>query len=527
MNDVPTFMGCSGRSLVNIVLVLAANSFLLFGYDNGVMSGLITSDQFFATFGVLSANLQGTVVSLFEVGAFFGAVFPMFVGNWAGRKRMSFFGSVVMILGAILQATAYGIPQLIVGRLVSGFGIGALTATCPVWLSESSKAEDRGRDISIMLTTLIFGIVVSYWADYGFSYIDSDVSWRVPLALQIIFCVIICVLAVGLPDSPRWLFSRGRNDDAIKSLCALRGLPPTDPELVAERDDILAAIALEEHADAGWKGLVVDGGMRGNKRAVLACMILIFQQFTGTNTLTYYSTVIYEQSVGLSRQLSLLMGGFLQIFFLVASLITWYTIDRVGRRALLIFGQFGMGTMFLVLMAALGYPGNKAAGIIATIATFLFQGFFTWGTMATVWCYPSEVLPLSIRTRGAALAAASSWIFGFMIVQITPLGIDTMGRFFYILFTGFNYAMCIFVWWFFPETAGLSLEAVDEIFTDSSETPYISWRRAVKKSLDVYSNRKTRGAHLSAETKAEIGTSRVVEAEKHLGAEERLESAGL
>ncbi|KAI5479682.1 putative hexose carrier protein [Pseudohyphozyma bogoriensis] len=454
------------------------------------LSGIITAQQFFDTFGVLSSSMQGTVTSLMEIGAFFGAVMAMFVGQRYGRRWMSFFGSIVMVLGAVLQASSYGIPQLIVGRIVTGWGLGVLTATCPVWLAESSSPENRGRDVSFMLTMLIVGINVAYWLDYGFAYINSSISWRVPLALQIIFCLVITALSLLLPDSPRWLFSQGRIEDGTDALCSLRGLDPNDSKLQEEKEEIMLAIALEEQGDHGWSGLLKDGGVRGNKRVILACSVLFFQQLTGTNCLTYYSTVIYEDSVGLSRSLSLLMGGFLQVWFFVASFATWFMIDRVGRRGLLMLGYCGMGACFLVLWIMLGYPNSKACGIVAIVATFLFQGFFTWGTMATVWAYPSEVLPLALRTRGGALAAATSWIWGFVIVEVTPPGIASLGRNFYWIFIGFNIVMTALTWYYYPETGGLSLEAADALFADVGDEKYEGWRHAVKKSLVLQKERK-------------------------------------
>lgn len=181
-----------------------------------------------------------------------------------------------------------------------------LTATAPPYLTECSTPKERGRDIAIMLSSLIVGINAAYWIDYGCSFLSGSASFRVPMAMQIIFCLIICFMVIWLPDSPRWLYYRGRTEEALKTLCALRNLPPDHPDLVRERDDILNAIKLEEKASQGWKAVFVDGGVRGNKRVALAAITLFFQHLSGTESLTYYSTVIYEQSVGLSRNLSLL-----------------------------------------------------------------------------------------------------------------------------------------------------------------------------------------------------------------------------
>jgi hypothetical protein len=135
-----------------------------------------------------------------------------------------------------------------------------------------------------MLTSLIIGINVAYWLNYGCNYISSSVSWRIPLITQIIWDFLICGMCCFLPDSPRWLYSRGRAEEGLTALQALRNLPRDDPELLQERDDIIAAIKIEGEESQSWKACFVDGGIRGNKRIALACITLIFQQLTGTNS---------------------------------------------------------------------------------------------------------------------------------------------------------------------------------------------------------------------------------------------------
>ncbi|KAK9458710.1 putative hexose carrier protein [Lipomyces oligophaga] len=489
-----TIFNLRGRALVHVVTLMCSTSFLLFGYDNGVMSGLITSDQFYEVFPSLNGNsdLQGTVTSLLCIGSFFGSLLISGVGDRLGRRPCVLYGSIVVTLGVVIQTAAFSVAQMIVGRITTGFGLGMLTSTTPVYQSECSKAVHRGHDIGVELSTLIVGIVIAYWIDYGFAYLPHSISWRFPLAFQLVFIFILIVLAYFLPESPRWLLLHDRIDEGLQVISDLRGLPCDDPDVIRERNEIMSFSGDDMSSQVSWKDLFLNGGIQRGTRVGIACFGSMLQQLTGTNALTYYSTVIYEQNVGLSRHLSLLMGGFLQLWFLASSIVTWYLIDRAGRRRLFLTGLTGMTICMAVLSAMIHTPG-KGAGIIATIATFLFQSFFTWGTMANTWVYPSELLPLSARTKGAALSTATSWIFTYMVVQIVPVAAANIGYRLYIIFAALNASMCIFCYFFFPETASLSLESVDMLFIDSADKGIVSGlRQAVEKSLDVRSQYKGR-----------------------------------
>lgn len=176
--------------------------------------------------------------------------------------------------------------QLIVGRIVLGWGLGMCTATAPPYLNECSTPRHRGRDMGFMLSMLIIGIIIAYWVDYGTASIAGAASFRIPMALPIIFCLVICVMTIWLPESPRWLYYKGRNEEGHRALAALRGLPLEDREVLVERDDILAAIALEEKESKGWRAMFRDGGVRGNKRVLLAAATLFFQHLSGTECKT-------------------------------------------------------------------------------------------------------------------------------------------------------------------------------------------------------------------------------------------------
>lgn len=286
-----------GPALNYAITATAGSGFLLFGYDQGVMSGLLTGKAFTATFPEMDdPSLQGLVVAIYEIGCFFGAIFCFIYGERLGRRWCIMAGCVVLSLGAILQAAAFGIPQMIVGRIVAGLGNGMNTSTIPVWHSELMKAKNRGRGLAIELAINIFGVMLSYWVDYGMSYVLNDSQFRFPLALQILFAIVTFFGVMVLPESPRWLIAHDRHDEARHILWAVqkdaKTLSIEDEKLSRNMAEIQHAIKEErEAAKAGsFKSMLKNGDQKFLYRTLLGIGGQFMQQLSGINLITYVSS---------------------------------------------------------------------------------------------------------------------------------------------------------------------------------------------------------------------------------------------
>ncbi|KZT23359.1 putative sugar transporter [Neolentinus lepideus HHB14362 ss-1] len=455
--------GLRGKPLLYIITFCCSLGFLLFGYDNGVFSGLTTDPLFLAQLNHPSATLLGFIVAVYELGCLFGALGCAFWGERFGRKTICAWGAAVLVVGTVIQSASYGRPEMIAGRIVTGLGMGLITSVVPIYQSETTPAASRGRMIAVQLSMLIVGIVIAYWIDYGMSLKNSSVQWRFPIAFQVIFAFLLIAMCAVLPESPRWLASHGFTDEALSVLCSLRYAPAESPNVRAEFADIQHAIALESSESGSWKDVFTDGGIMGWQRTAIACAVQAMQQFTGTNIITYYAPYVMENSVGLNRHQSLLLSGGLQLFFLVMSFIPWFILDRVGRRRLFIFGSWGMGSCMLV-SGILIKIGGRYNGTGAVVMLYLFQGFFTIGWMSNMWCYPSEILPLRNRQRGGALSVVFQWLTTFLVVEITPPALSDIGWKTYVIFAVFNWVSIGVAWRWFPETAGRTLESIDFLF---------------------------------------------------------------
>lgn len=305
----------------------------------------------------------------------------------------------------------------------------------------------------------------AYWLDYGLSFVDGPIQWRLPIGFQAVFALALLIQAVVLPDSPRWLIAHNRRDEGASVLAQLEGHESIDhPDVVFKMKEI--EVSLEQESIGGpfkYKELI-QGGPLGNFRRICLCSgIQVMQQFTGANMINYLAPVVYENTMGLSRNLSLILGGATAITFMVASFLPIWTVDRYGRRVLLMISAAGLSLCF-VLTSILLSTGSTSAAYGATAMVFLFQIFLGIGFLPIPWLYPAEISTTRIRARGGSVSAFSNWMSTFIIVQITPPAIANIGWRVFVIFAIFNAIWVPVVYLFFPETKGLELEDVDHIF---------------------------------------------------------------
>ena len=318
LGDIPEY-GVRGGKLQGKALnwsigFIASTGFLMFGYDQGVMSGLLTLDDFqrsiplmapFVTYNPLcfigdpidgvrdpeqcqgTANTQAAAVAIYQIGCFLGSLLVLFYGDAWGRRSSTFWGSWVMILGTVFQAVAMepgSYALMIVGRVVGGIGNGIVTSTIPTWQSECAKPEQRGMLIMLSGAIIAGGISLSYWTVYGFYWLSGTVRWRFPIAFQSFFTLLVIAGLLFLPDSPRWLLMKGRTDEARDVIARLKGLPEDHPEVVAEVKSIDEALRVQ-NSGGGFKfrELLTNGPSQNLRRTLVAMTAQFFQQIGGIN----------------------------------------------------------------------------------------------------------------------------------------------------------------------------------------------------------------------------------------------------
>ena len=244
----PTYAGMSGRKLSLTVSTIATMGFLLFGYDQGVMSGIISAKAFNDIFTATKGNdtMQALVTAVYELGCLFGAIWALFMGDTMGRRWMIITGATIMIIGVIIQVTAFvghiPLAQFIIGRIVTGVGNGMNTSTIPTYQAECSRTSNRGLLICIEGGIIAIGTAIAYWIDFGASYGPDPLVWRFPIAFQIVFGLIIIVGMYFLPDSPRYLISKGKVHEGEYVLAALGGYEIESHETQMQKQLVIESI---------------------------------------------------------------------------------------------------------------------------------------------------------------------------------------------------------------------------------------------------------------------------------------------
>lgn len=476
------YLGLKGTKLNVIIGLIAGLDFFLFGYDQGVMGALLDLPSFVRTFPEIDirpetedrlglspsqrthrSTIQGISVAAYNLGCFIGACSCIKIGDMLGRRKTIFVGSSIMVIGAILQCSAHSLGHFIVGRLVTGYGNGLNTSTVPTWQSECSKSHRRGQLVMIEGALITGGICFSYWLDFAFSFLDpNSIAWRFPIGFQIFFALIILGLVLELPESPRWLVLKGKEDEALNVLGALSDLPTDDPYVWSEFQAIKDTV-IENQKAGGLRDLFTMGPDRHLHRSVLAYVNQMFQQISGINLITYYAATIYRNEIGLDDLTSRILAAANGTEYFLASWIAVFTIEKFGRRSLMLFGAAGM-SFSMAMLAIMSKLGGKGPGIVAAMFLFIFNTFFAIGWLGMTWLYPAEIVPLRIRAPANAFSTSANWIFNFMVVMVTPVSFASIGYKTYVIFAVINAAIFPVVWFFYPETAYRSLEEMDSIF---------------------------------------------------------------
>ncbi|KAJ5976365.1 Major facilitator superfamily domain general substrate transporter [Penicillium waksmanii] len=462
-----------GTWLITAITVVNACSMAWFGYDQGVFSGVLISADFKKHFPETNdSNISGITSSCFSLGAFFGAIFAFALGDRFGRKKAIVIGLTCNTIGAILQVVSWSLSQMIVGRIINGFGMGLTSSTCPVYQAECSKPNVRGKLVVVGSLSNTAAFCLANWMNFGLYFQGEALQWRFPLGFQLIFPVIVSFTMLFVPESPRWLLLKDRHEEALQTLARLEGPAKSidDMDVKAQFLSIQSALEMERREQAPFIDVLTGRDkMKNLRRLLLSCGTQFMQQFSGVNALGYYLPTLLVQSVGLGEQESRLLTAINGTTYLCAAFCCLIVIDLFGRRKLMLYGSVGMGSCYFIaamcLKAGESNPIKKQLmGKVTTAMFFLY--YFIYGTsFAKVpWVYNSEVNSLGWRTRGAAAATGTNWICGFIVTQFTSIGVKNLHWRFYLIFAVISWTFFPIVFLFYPETSRRTLEDMDEIF---------------------------------------------------------------
>ncbi|KAH7143541.1 general substrate transporter [Dactylonectria macrodidyma] len=477
-----TYLGVSGKALGRLqVALIVAPAFVLFGYNQAGIGGLLTEEDWVKTFPEIDtvnaegaeksrkSTLQGFVVATFVIGALIGSLSCSYTGDLFGRRKVILFAAICTLIGEILEVSSFGLAQFIVGRVIIGLGIGQLSSIVPVWLSETSAAANRGRQVVVTGLFMCLGYTLESWIDLGFfEFKHGPVTWRPPIAIAIAFSIVLIASVYMFPESPRWLVLKNRSDLARYNISALRGLPEDSMEVQAE----LAGIehSLEETSNTGVKlaDMLKMGEDKLAYRFGLCILLQFFQQMSGSNLISVYATILFQTNLGMTSEMSRILSGGALTWKFLSSFVAFFVIDRFGRRAVFIISGVGMSACMTSLAITTSFDSdNKAAMIAAGCFIYLYNTFVPIGFLGANFLYCTEVAPLRLRMAMSSISTANHWLWNFVVVMITPVAVNTIGWQYYIVFAVISACIPLSVYFFFPETMGRNLEEIELLFKDS------------------------------------------------------------
>ncbi|KAF9474239.1 general substrate transporter [Pholiota conissans] len=428
--------------------VFASLGGLLYGYNQGVFSGVLAMSSFDTRMGdaVSNTGKKGWLVAILELGAWVGVLMTGYLADKLSRKYTIVLAVVVFCIGVIVQTSAFHPDSIYGGRFITGLGVGSLSMAVPLYNAEIAPPEVRGSLVALQQLAITFGIMISFWIDYGTNYIGGtgpgqhEAAWRIPLALQLVPAIILGVGILFMPFSPRWLVNQGRDDEALAVLSYARRLPPNSELVQIEFLEIRAQYLFEKETSEMKFPQYQDGSRLSNfklgffdylslltdrnllYRVAVGSLTMFFQQWTGINAILYYAPSIF-QDLGLSgNALSLLATGVVGIAMFLATIPAVIWVDKVGRKPVLISGAFLMAGCHIIvaILTALfrdSWTTHVAAGWVACVLIWIFAiGFgYSWGPCA--WILVAEIWPLSVRGKGLSIAASSNWMNNFIGAQ--------------------------------------------------------------------------------------------------------------
>ncbi|KFX98596.1 hypothetical protein V495_01242 [Pseudogymnoascus sp. VKM F-4514 (FW-929)] len=508
-----------------LMCAFAAFGGIFFGYDTGWMGGVLAMPYFIrqhtgmdypgdlfsdpnskaykdykATFHI-SARDQSLMTSILSCGTFFGAIAAGDIADFIGRRPTIILGSLIFSVGCILQTASTTLAVMVVGRLIAGLGVGFISAIIILYMSEIAPKKVRGALVSGYQFCITIGILLANCVVYATQNRDDTGSYRIPIAVQFLWAIILATGLFFLPESPRFFVKKGKLEAAAKALASVRGQPIDSDYIQDELAEIIANHEYEMQVIPqttylqGWANCFhgsITKGSSNVRRTILGIVLQMMQQLTGINFIFYFGTVFFTALGTIDNPF--LISLVTTLVNVLSTPLAFWIVERFGRRRILILGGSGMViAQFIVgiigVTAGKPHPAtettpdttnsNAVKAMIAFICINISFFATTWGPSA--WVVIGEIFPLPIRSRGVGLSTASNWFWNCIIAVITPYLVGTekgqadLGAKVFFMWGALCCVSVAFAYFLVPETKGLSLEQVDKMLEESTPRTSNKW----------------------------------------------------
>ncbi|KAJ5712762.1 MFS transporter [Penicillium malachiteum] len=443
---------------------------------------------------VHTTNIIGALNGVNSAGAIAGSIFQAWSGDYFGRKWTMQFGLIVLMIGGTLCAGTVNMTMFIIGRLVAGIGSGTLACIVPAYQAEMATAETRGAMVAVTGVMYAVGYSLAAWLGYACYHIKSTASiatfsWRFPLAVQVLFPLIVLVGSAFVPESPRWLLQQGHREKALSVVTRLQR------DVVKARQEffmIEKQFELDKSISTKWYELFRTPANR--RRALVAFALMWGDQFLGIFVITNYGVLIYE-SIGFEGSIPLLLYACWASFTLIGNTWTAVYVDRYGRRIFLLVGSIGCVSCLIFLCALCArYLGTDNISGLHTAVFFVFFYCFWWCFFmdATQYIYIAEIFPNHLRTQGVALGITAFYLASEVTLVAAPVALTNIGWKFYLVLIVPSLFYIGVIYFFFPETKGRTLEEIGALFGDDAHVAF-HWYDATAEEREKMAEEALRG----------------------------------
>lgn len=456
---------------------------IFFGWDTGLMGGILTLKSFQHYFGIdkmstsAQANFDGNIVSVMQAGCIFGVLLTSWASSRFGRKRSLIASGVIYTIGSMIQSIAglgssqaVALRVLYFSRVFAGIGVGMVSALAPSYISECMPRHIRGRCTGLVQFSDNIGMMLSFWVNYSTSIniSFSDMQWRMPFIVQLVPGILFILLMIPQPESPRWLVEQERYDEAARTLAYVVRTSVDDKAVLITLNEIK-----EDFIGKQRTSLVTQFRMMGESRqTVLRCLfpsiLTFFQQWTGTNAINYFSPQIFA-ALGITGTASgLFATGIYGVVKVVAVGLTLaFAVESWGRKLCLFVGAVGQGlTMLWIGGFGAIHPQSTIvpASYVSIVAIYLYAVFYCIGWGPLPWVVASEVAPNHVRAATLTVAISINWLFSFTISRLTPVMLEKITYGTFLLFGMCCMIAAAWTYLFLPETKGYALEDIKYLF---------------------------------------------------------------
>jgi len=464
---MPTNQKKSIATLVFVSFIAALGGFL-FGYDTGVING---TQFYFSKFFDLDPATKGWVVGSALLGCFVGAIIAGPMSKKYGRK-------VSLIISAILfsiSAWGSGLPELfpqtvsmlVLFRIIGGLGIGVASMNAPMYIAEISPANIRGKMVTLYQMAIVLGFFIVFLVTYQIGsgkteLYNTETGWRMMFWSELVPCILFLILLFFVPKSPRWLLMKNKEDEALKVLSKIQG----EQEALSMVEEIKHSLA--QHTSISFKQIFAKGIL---PIILIGSFISFLQQTTGINAVLYYGADIFEKALGFGQEDVLAQQVLLAGVNVLFTVLAMFTVDKWGRKPLVISGSIGMFLGFALLATTLM---TNNVGLLSLIGILLFVGSFAMSMGPVVWVMLSEMFPNNMRSIGMSIAVAVQWAANYMVSQSFPMVVESKantegvwnGALPYFIFMFFILIIIWFVHKMMPETKGRTLEEIEKVWDE-------------------------------------------------------------